>query len=89
MLWNNYKSLILNGLKSKKKAFFRSKELVKSSQLWYNVFNEREGSTTNYFQALRVQGKTKTLPRLILLASKIASHILRAIRGYHGTSGER
>jgi len=39
------------------------KDLVKSGQLWYNVFNEREGSTTNYFQALRVQGKTnlKTL----------------------------
>ena len=34
------------------------KELVKSGQLWYNVFNERDGSTTNYFQALRVQGKT-------------------------------
>jgi len=35
------------------------KELVKSGQLWYNVFNEREGSTNQLLPSPASAGRNK------------------------------
>ena len=44
---------------TKKKRVFMQKDLVKSPQLCYNVFNEREGSTNQLLPSPASAGRNK------------------------------